>query len=147
MNDGPVDGAPGTGAPGGTGAAGVAGAAGGDGASSARPAAGWRSPTFGGEWPGHVADTIEGVVGTFRVQVIRPLMLVARGLVFGVIVGTMALVVAVLLVIGLVRIMTVYLFGGRVWASYLLLGIIFVTSGFVVWSRRHSEAEDAAEAA
>jgi hypothetical protein len=124
-----------------------AGTAGDDGAPGPPTGTGWRSATIGGQWPGQVADTIEGVVGAFRVQVIRPLMLVARGLVFGVIVGAMALVVAVLLVIGLVRIMTVYLFGGRVWASYLLLGIIFVTGGYVVWSRRHSEAENAAEAA
>jgi len=99
------------------------------------------------QWPAQVADAVEGVVTTFRTQVIRPLMLVARGLVFGIIVGTMALVVSVLLVVSLVRLLTVYLFGGRVWASYLLLGVLFVGGGFAAWTQRHSPAEDAAEAA
>ena len=120
-----------------------------DGPPTPGPGAGdtrWRVVS-GGQWPAQVADTIEGVVTAFRTQVVRPLMLVARGLVFGVIVGTMAAVVSVLLAVALVRLMTVYLFGGRVWASYLLLGTLFVVGGLVVWSLRHSTAEDAAEAA
>jgi len=108
---------------------------------------GWRDATVGGQWPAQVADTIDGVVTAFRVQVIRPLMLVARGLVFGVIVGTMALVVSLLLTIALVRVLTVYVFDGRVWASYLLLGFLFVVAGIVAWSQRRSEAEESAEAA
>jgi len=107
---------------------------------------GWMSVT-GGQWPAQVADTIEGVVTTFRTQVIRPLMLVARGLVFGIIVGAMATVVGVLLAVSLVRFMTVYIPGNRVWVSYLILGTLFVVAGAVVWSLRHSRGEDAAEAA
>jgi hypothetical protein len=111
------------------------------------PGGGWRSATVGGQWPTQVADTIEGVVSAFRLQVIRPLMLVARGLVFGIVVGTMALIVSVLLSVALVRVLTVYVFGGRVWASYLLLGFLFSLAGVVAWSQRHSDAEESAEAA
>jgi hypothetical protein len=107
---------------------------------------GWTSVSTG-QWPAQVADTIEGVVTTFRTQVIRPLMLVARGLVFGIIVGTMAIVIGVLLAVSLVRFMTVYFFGGRVWISYLVLGSVFVILGFVAWALRHSPGEDSAEAA
>jgi len=107
----------------------------------------WRSTTVGGQWPATVADTIESVVAAFRLQVIRPLMLAARGLVFGIIVGTMALVLSVLVSVALVRFMTVYFFDGRVWASYLVLGVLFSAAGVVAWTRRHSPAEDSAEAA
>lgn len=107
----------------------------------------WYSATVGGQWPTTVADTIEGVVSAFRLQVIRPLMLAARGLVFGIIVATMVLVVSVLVTVALVRVLTVYLFDGRVWASYLLLGALFTAAGVVAWTRRHSPGEDSAEAA
>jgi hypothetical protein len=46
-----------------------------------------------------------------------------------------------------VRVLTVYTFNGRVWASYLLLGVLFCAGGIVAWTRRHSAAEDSAEAA
>jgi len=127
------------------GATGATEAAGGPGAGP-EGAGGWTSMA-GGQWPGQLADAIEGVVTTFRTQVIRPLMLVARGLVFGIIVGTMTLVVSVLLAVSLVRLLTVYLFDGRVWASYLLLGVLFVVAGTVAWIQRHSPGEDSAEAA
>jgi hypothetical protein len=107
---------------------------------------GWRMAA-GSQWPAQIADTVEGVVTAFRLQVIRPLMLVARGLVFGIIVGTMALVVSVLVSIALVRVLTVYVFDGRVWASYLLLGFLFSFGGLVAWGQRHSDAEESAEAA
>jgi hypothetical protein len=116
------------------------------GSAQGAPGGGWTSVSTG-QWPAQVADTIEGVVTTFRTQVIRPLMLVARGLVFGIIVGAMALVVGVLLAVALVRFMTVYFFDGRVWASYLLLGTLFVVGGIAVWTQRRSDAEESAEAA
>ena len=116
------------------------------GAGGASGGTGWTSVSTG-QWPAQVADTIEGVVTTFRTQVIRPLMLVARGLVFGIIVGAMALVIGVLLSVALVRFMTVYFFGGRVWASYLLLGTLFAVGGIAVWTQRHSAGEESAEAA
>jgi len=114
---------------------------------TAGAAATWPSAAVGGQWPATVADTIEGVVSAFRLQVIRPLMLAARGLVFGVIIATLTLVLSVLLAVALVRILTVYLFDGRVWASYLLLGTVFAASGTVAWVKRRSPAEDSAEAA
>ncbi len=88
------------------------------------------------EWPAKVADTIEGVVGSVHDRVVRPLTLVARVLVFGIIIGVMALVLSVLAVIAVVRLLDVYAFGGRVWASDALLGALLVTAGFFAWSKR-----------
>jgi hypothetical protein len=88
------------------------------------------------DWPAKVADTIEGVVGNVQDRVVRPLILVARGLVFGIIIGTMALVLIVLLCVAVVRLLDVYAFGGRVWASDALLGAILVVGGAFAWSKR-----------
>ena len=48
------------------------------------------------EWPAKVADTIEDVVEAVHDRVVRPLTLVARGLVFGIIIAVMAIVLSVL---------------------------------------------------
>jgi hypothetical protein len=88
------------------------------------------------DWPAKVADGIEGVVGNLQDRVVRPLILAARGLVFGIIIGTMALVLGVLLCVAVVRLLDVYAFGGRVWASDALLGAILVIAGAFAWSKR-----------
>jgi hypothetical protein len=94
------------------------------------------------EWTGRVVDTIEDVVAAVHDRIVRPLMIVARGLVFGIIVGTMALVVAVVLAIGLVRLLDVYAFGGRVWASDTLIGGLLVVAGAYAWSKRHARGAE-----
>jgi hypothetical protein len=88
------------------------------------------------EWPAKVADTIEDVVEAVQDRVVRPLILAARGLVFGIIIAVMALVLAVVTCIALVRLLDVYAFGGRVWASDALLGAILVLGGGFAWSKR-----------
>lgn len=90
------------------------------------------------EWPAKVADTIEDVVGAVHDKVIRPLMLVARGVVFGIVVAAMALVLGVLVSVAVVRLLTVYAFSGRVWASDALVGALFVVVGALAWSRRRA---------
>ncbi len=88
------------------------------------------------DWPAKVADTIEDVVDAVGDRVVRPLILAARGIVFGVIIATMALVLSVVLAIAVVRLLDVYAFGGRVWASDAVLGALLVIGGAFAWSRR-----------
>ncbi len=88
------------------------------------------------DWPAKVADTVQDAVETVQDRVVRPLVIGARGLVFGIIIAVMALIFVVVMCIALVRILTVYVFDGRVWASYTLLGAIFVVAGVFAWSRR-----------
>jgi hypothetical protein len=92
--------------------------------------------TASSEWPARVADTVEEVVTGVHDRVIRPLTLVARGLVFGIIIGAMALVLSVLGAVALVRLLDVYAFGGRVWASDALVGGLLAVMGAVAWSFR-----------
>ena len=88
------------------------------------------------EWPAKVADTIEDVVEAVHDRVVRPLILVGRGVVFGVIIAVMALVLSIVLAIAVVRLLDVYAFGGRVWASDAVLGAILVIGGAFAWTKR-----------
>ena len=90
------------------------------------------------EWPAKVADTIEDVVGAVHDRVVRPLTVVARGIVFGIIIAVMAIALSILAAIAVVRLLDVYAFGGRVWASDALLGAILVLAGALAWTRRRA---------
>ncbi|HEY5026178.1 MAG TPA: hypothetical protein VII76_14480 [Acidimicrobiales bacterium] len=96
------------------------------------------------DWPAKVADTIEDVVEAVQDRVVRPLILVARGLVFGIIVAVMALVVSVVMAIAVVRLLDVYAFGGRVWASDAVLGGLLVIGGAFAWSKRSARGAEEA---
>lgn len=96
-----------------------------------------------GDWPARAADTVEAVVDGIYDKVIRPLALVARGIVFGMLVATMALVLAVLLAIAAVRLIDSYAFGHRVWASEALVGGIIALLGLLAWSMRRSHKTEA----
>jgi hypothetical protein len=88
------------------------------------------------DWQARVAVTIEGAVGSMHDRLVRPLTVAARGVVFGVIIAVMAVVLSILAFIAVIRLLTVYAFGGRVWASDALLGALLVGAGAFFWSRR-----------
>ena len=48
----------------------------------------------------------------------------------------MALVVVTALVIGLIRLFNVYLFAGREWLTYGVVGILSLVTGLIIWRRR-----------
>jgi hypothetical protein len=81
-------------------------------------------------------DTIDSVVATINDKAIRPAIVAARAIVFGVIIAVVALAVAVLLSVGFVRLTTDYLFHYRVWVSYLVLGAIFCAAGTFAYAKR-----------
>jgi hypothetical protein len=82
------------------------------------------------------ADLVDTLVELLRDKTVRPLTLVTRAVVFGIIVLAASVVTVTLLSIALIRVLTVYAFDGRVWLSDLVVGAVFVAGGFVVWSRR-----------
>jgi len=92
----------------------------------------------GGDWPAKVADTVEDVVDAIHDKVIRPLVLVARALVFGILAGAMVLVLSVLVAVTVVRVLDSYAFGHRVWASDAVVGGALTLIGLVAWSLRRS---------
>jgi hypothetical protein len=91
---------------------------------------------FSDDLSNRALDTIDSVVGVVHDKAIRPAIVAARALVFGVIIGTAALAVVVLLSIGFIRLTTDYLFHYRVWVSYLALGGIFCLGGIFAYSKR-----------
>ena len=79
-------------------------------------------------------DTVDTVVATVNDRAIRPAIVAARGIVFGIIIAVTGITVVVLFCIGFIRLTTIA--GHRIWASYLVLGLIFSAVGAVLYSRR-----------
>jgi hypothetical protein len=94
------------------------------------------SASMSEEWSNTAVDAIDTVVDVVHDKVVRPALIVGRGVVFGTLIAFVALVLLTLLSVGLVRLLDVYAFGGRVWASDALFGAIFCTGGFFLWSLR-----------
>ncbi len=100
------------------------------------------APTLPEDWPAKAADTVDLVVATISDRAVRPVVVGARALVFGVLIFLMVLVSVTWISIAFVRLLDVYLWPGKVWASYFLLAVIFCTLGFVAWSQRYGGADD-----
>ncbi len=79
-------------------------------------------------------ETIDTVVATVNDKAIRPAIVAARGIVFGVIIAVVAITVVVLFCIGFIRLTTIA--GHRIWASYMVLGLLFCAAGAILYSRR-----------
>jgi len=103
-------------------------------ASPTVPAAGGGSLTA--DLPARAADIVDLVVSTIRDRFVRPILIGARAVVFGVVIAVVSIVVVTVACVALIRFMDVYFWPGKVWASYYLLGFILVVGGFVLWSRR-----------
>ena len=97
------------------------------------PTTGTTSP----DWTVQVADTIESVVGSVRDKTAVPLETAARGLVYGIVLGTMGITALVLFTILLVRVLSYVL---EIWAAYALLGAIFTLLGMFLWRKRRAPA-------
>ncbi|HVB71769.1 MAG TPA: hypothetical protein VND83_09770 [Acidimicrobiales bacterium] len=88
-------------------------------------------------------DLVDRALGAFdhvldRVHdsVVRPLIMAGRALAFGLIALVATVVLALVLVIGLTRLLNVYLFAGHEWLTYGVLGVIFVVAGMIIWRWR-----------
>jgi predicted lysophospholipase L1 biosynthesis ABC-type transport system permease subunit len=100
------------------------------------------NPLSDPNWAPQLADTIERVVGTVRDKTTRPVIMAARGVVFGLIaafVGVFALVIAL---IGLLRGVQAIIewptsHETSVWVSYLVVGGLFCLAGAFLMSKRN----------
>jgi hypothetical protein len=93
------------------------------------------------EWPAKAADTVELVVNTIHDRAIRPILVAARAVVFGLLMLVLAVVVVTAISVGVIRLFDIYVFPGRVWASYALLGTVFCAAGAYVWSKRNGMSD------
>jgi hypothetical protein len=94
--------------------------------------------SFSEQWTAKALDTVDTVVATVNDKAVRPAIVAARGVVFGIIIGLIGLVISVLLCVGLMRLMVVYIPGHHVWVSYFILGAIFCAGGTFLYSKRGS---------
>ena len=95
------------------------------------------------DWARKTVDSIDKWVGVVRDRTTKPLITVVRGIVYGVLILTGVVLVAVLGLIGLTRGLQAALDAGMsrdaaVWASYLILGGLFILVGLVIARRQRS---------
>ena len=79
-------------------------------------------------------DTIDTVVATVNDRAVRPAIVAARSIVFGIVIAVIGITVVIMFCIGFIRLTTIA--GHRIWASYIVLGLIFSAVGAVLYARR-----------
>ena len=105
------------------------------------------NPLTDPEWAARAVDFIDRVVGTIRRYTTQPLVVVARGIVFGLLAGFGIAVALVLLLIGLSRglqsaLDAVFEHDVSVWVSYFILSAVFLIIGVVLMRRRYTPDEE-----
>ena len=90
------------------------------------------------DWAAQLTEKIGQVVELIRDRTVRPVQSFVRAAIFGVLAFFVVVFMLVALVIGLVRLLDNEVFDQRVWASYLLLGGIFVVIGAFISRMRQS---------
>ncbi len=98
-------------------------------------------PTVGEEWPARAADAVDQAVAVVRDRAVRPVVIAARGLVFGVVILVVSSAALVWLTVGLLRLLDVYAWPGEVWISYFVLAAVFLAGGTALWVLRAERAE------
>ena len=101
--------------------------------------------SIGDDWPEKAVDLVDLVVDTSNDRIIRPIILVGRAIVFGLLIAVLVIVVAVALGVAILRVLDVYAFTGEIWASYTVLGIITCAVGLVAWAKRGPSDADATD--
>ncbi len=94
------------------------------------------------EWPAKAAELVDQFVDRVRDQIVRPIILVVRGFVFGLLMVTVAMVVIVALSVGAIRFLDVYLFAHHVWLSYALLAVLLLGGGWWIFRQHHANARE-----
>ena len=78
----------------------------------------------------------DNVLDLVHDKLLRPILLAGRFVAYGFIVLLASIVLFGAFVIGLVRLLNVYLFAGHEWLSYLVIGAISLVTGLIIWRRR-----------
>lgn len=95
------------------------------------------------ETPARETDLVDRLLAAFdhlldvvHDRVLRPIILAARVVAYGLVIALVALILVAVVVIGLVRFLNVYAFAGRDWISYAVIGVAMLVAGLVIWRRR-----------
>lgn len=91
---------------------------------------------IGRDLAGKAMSAIDQVVDVVHDKVIRPFLLIGRTVAYSLIIVVALVIVAVALCVALLRLLDVYVFAAHQWASWALLGVIFLSGGLVIWRFR-----------
>lgn len=91
-------------------------------------------------WPTEATDFVVRTVGTVREKTTGPAITAGRAAVFGMFAALVGLTALVLFAVALVRLITVYMPGERVWPAYLIVGGAFCLIAAVLWTRTRARA-------
>lgn len=99
------------------------------------------NPFTDSRWAANSVESIDRVIALVRRFTTRPLVVVARGLVFGVLAVAAGLLVITFLIIGGIRGLVSlgdiwFAHGTAVWLSYIVLGLFFALTGTLLMRRR-----------
>ncbi len=97
---------------------------------------------FAGRLASHLGDAVEQL----QSKTVVPLFFIGRVVVYGVLAAIIAIMVAILSVDVVVKLLDAYLFGTRVWITYLLVGGISLIAGWFAWRKAGNYRLDAANA-
>jgi drug/metabolite transporter (DMT)-like permease len=93
------------------------------------------------DWTTDAVDNLENIVTLVRDKTVVPAQKATKAVVFGLVVAFFVVTALLMLAIALFRVLVVLT--GEVWASYLILGGIFVIAGALVWTLRSPRNKDA----
>lgn len=97
----------------------------------------------GRDWPGEAAARVESFVELLRDKSVRPVMRIVTFVIYSFALLFLLVAILALLSVATVRLLDVFAFGGRVWASDAVLGGIFTLGGMFAISRRNPSGEKA----
>ncbi len=102
------------------------------------------NPLTDPNWAADVTDSIVNTVDKVRDRTTKPLVIMARGLVFGLLASFLGILIVGLLIVGLTRAMISLIewpldHDSAVWVSYLVIGGILCAIGAWFMARRRSE--------
>ena len=81
-------------------------------------------------------EAFDHILDVVHDRILRPILVAGRTIAFGFILLLTALVLLIVLVIGIIRLLNVYLFAGHEWLSCLIVGGALVITGLIIWRRR-----------
>src|SRR4051812_8244511 len=97
------------------------------------------APSNEPDWPAQAADRVVDLVDQVRAKTTGPAISAARAVVFGMLIAILGTAALILLVVGLVRILTVFL---PVWAAHAVVGAVFVGTGALAWNKRRAAPDE-----
>ncbi len=87
------------------------------------------------DYAARLASQLGDFVEQLRSKTVVPLFWVARVIVYGMLALALAVAAGIMAVDFIVKLLDAYLFGNRVWITYLIVGIVMLAVGAVSFKR------------